>query len=127
MPTQRIILRSLTSDSKKQPPEDGQKNDQLSTKDSSEGSTPSGEAMGETTKASSAPKENVAFQELVDRVDTGIQVVRGKVSPKDLLYYFALLATFALLVVGPLVARYVGIVLHPNIFAALWLGAPYTH
>ena len=115
-PTQRIILRSLTSDSKNQRPEDGQANDPISTKDSSEGSTQStsGAAISETTKPSAATKENAPFRELVDTVDTRIQVVRGKVSPKDLLYYFALLTTFVILVVGPLVARYVGWSFYPQ-------------
>lgn len=129
MPTQRIILRCLTSDAKKPLPEEGIKSDQIPTKDSSEAVTQStsSEAIRESTKISSAPKENVAFQELVDTVDTSIRVVRGKVSPKDLLYYFALLTVFGILVVGPLVARYVGISLISKVAISAILLHANTH
>lgn len=53
------------------------------------------------------PPPRAPLKGLVDSVDNTIQGVRSKVKPQDLLYYFAFVATFGLLVVGPFAARYV--------------------
>lgn len=52
------------------------------------------------------PPPRAPLKGLVDSVDNTIQGVRSKVKPQDLLYYFAFVATFGLLVVGPFAARH---------------------
>ncbi len=105
----RIGLRFMNSDSKNSSGDTIHNNTTSSTTtDPAHVSLPNipREAMPGSPKASVASQTS-SLRGLADSVDTTIQGVRSKVNPKDLLYYFALLATFGILVVGPLVARYV--------------------
>jgi hypothetical protein len=105
LPSHRIGIRFMNSDSKK-PPTEGttDKKDVIATETSAESSSPSSPSIA---AAVSKARENPALKGLVDSVDTRIQRVRSNVNPRDLLYYSAILGTFVLLVVGPVAARYV--------------------
>lgn len=97
----------MHSDSKKPPHETGET--QIPPESSLETTPVSGQTTVRnlTAKERESATENVMIKGLKASVDTTLQEVRSKVDPRDLLYYFGILATFGVLVVGPFAARYV--------------------
>ena len=97
----------MNSDSKKPPDGFAVGNE------ASESSLETNQGSGQTTTQNAAAtgleaaKENAIIKGLKDSVDTTLKEVRSKVDPRDLLYYFGILVTFGVLVVGPFAARYV--------------------
>lgn len=102
----RIVgIRFLNSDSSKPPPPPSNESNSSETTSSSTNTTATSTVEDALQRASSNP----TVKGLRDSMDITMKEVRSKVNPRDLLYYFALLTVFGLLIVGPIAARYVSL------------------
>jgi len=95
----------MNSDSKKTPNELSESSEGSESPSSNTTSVSSGHET--TTSVPNPTDENTIIKGLKDSVDTTIKEVRSKVDPRDLLYYFGIVTTFGVLMVGPFAARYV--------------------